>query len=202
MVPALLLVAAILENWQPFGWRITVGGVPRLGGARGKKQVWRSHVRTKSLSEANVLHCRKYLRHCWDFSTPPAVIRRPGKCYPLVTPRYALDHSVKRCERVVRSSEDKITFASLMRSPSCCYIHTSRHSQAANTLQFKSTAATVGSTDLWKISIFLIPLLPKSSAEICKNLSDPMTTHKHQDNFSNKIFHMKSVKSLISRKTK
>jgi len=30
-------------------------GVTRLGGVRGKKQVWRPHVRTWGLSEANVL---------------------------------------------------------------------------------------------------------------------------------------------------
>jgi len=52
--------------------------VTRLDGARGKKQVWRPHVRTWwGLSEANVLHWRKYLWHCWDFSAPPAVIWRP-----------------------------------------------------------------------------------------------------------------------------
>ena len=42
----------------------------------GKKQVWRPHVRTWDLSEANILYWKKYLRHCWDFSAPPAVIRR------------------------------------------------------------------------------------------------------------------------------
>jgi len=46
-------------------------GVTRLDGARGKKQVWHSHVRTWSLSEVNVLYWRKYLWHCWDFSAPP-----------------------------------------------------------------------------------------------------------------------------------
>ena len=37
-------------------WTGRVGGVPRLDGARGKKQVWRPHVRTCGLSEANVLY--------------------------------------------------------------------------------------------------------------------------------------------------
>ena len=32
-------------------------GITRLDGARGKKQVWRPHVRTWDLSEANELHC-------------------------------------------------------------------------------------------------------------------------------------------------
>jgi len=46
--------------------------------------------------QANVRRWRKYLWHCWDFSAPPAAIRRPhsgpapGKllppCPPLVTP--------------------------------------------------------------------------------------------------------------------
>ena len=45
-------------------------GVTRLDGARGKKQVWRPHVRNWGLSEANLLFWRKYLRHYWDFSAP------------------------------------------------------------------------------------------------------------------------------------
>jgi len=51
-------------------------GVTRLDGARGRKQVWRPHVRTWDVSEVNVVYWRKYLWHCWDFSAPPAVIRR------------------------------------------------------------------------------------------------------------------------------
>ena len=35
-------------------------GVTRLDGARGKKQVWRRHVRNWGLSEANVLYWRQY----------------------------------------------------------------------------------------------------------------------------------------------
>ena len=66
-------------------------GVTRLDGARGKK-----HVRTWGLSEGNVLYSKRCLWHYWDFSAPPAVIRRcyndsaPGNCsplLPLVTPR-------------------------------------------------------------------------------------------------------------------
>jgi len=48
----------------------TFRGVTRLDGARGKKQVWRPHVRTWVFTEANVLYRRKYLWHCWDFSAP------------------------------------------------------------------------------------------------------------------------------------
>ena len=72
-------------------------GVTKLDGVRGKKQLWRPHVRTWGLSEANLLHWRKYLWHCWNSSAPPAVIRRPpewfgtpmvirrpGNCAPLV----------------------------------------------------------------------------------------------------------------------
>jgi len=42
----------------------------RLDGTHGKKQIWRSHLRTWGLSEANALYWRKYLWHCWDFSAP------------------------------------------------------------------------------------------------------------------------------------
>ena len=61
-------------------------GVTRLEGAWGKNQICCPHVRTWGLSEANVLHWRKYLWHCWDFSAPPAVIRHPGNCAPLLAP--------------------------------------------------------------------------------------------------------------------
>jgi len=44
--------------------------VLRLGDARGKKQVWRPHVRTWGLSEAKVLEWRKFLRNFWDFLAP------------------------------------------------------------------------------------------------------------------------------------
>jgi len=50
-------------------------GIIRLNGARGMKQVWRPHVRTWGLSDANALHWRKYLWHCWGLSAPPAVIQ-------------------------------------------------------------------------------------------------------------------------------
>jgi len=43
-------------------------GVTRLDGARGKKQVWRLHIRTWGLSEANVLYWRKCLWHYLGFS--------------------------------------------------------------------------------------------------------------------------------------
>jgi len=46
-------------------------GVARLDGARGKKQLWRPHVRTWALSGANLLHWRKHLWYCWDFRRPP-----------------------------------------------------------------------------------------------------------------------------------
>ena len=59
-------------------------GVMKLDGVRGKKQVWHLYVRTRVFSEANVLYWRKYLWHCWDFLSPPAVIRRPENCVPLV----------------------------------------------------------------------------------------------------------------------
>jgi len=58
-------------------------GVTRLDGARSKKQVWRPHVRTWALSEANVPYWRKYLWHCWDFSGPPAVIGHSPQCFDI-----------------------------------------------------------------------------------------------------------------------
>jgi len=36
-------------------------GATRLDGARGKKQVWRPHVRNRGLSEENVLYWTKHL---------------------------------------------------------------------------------------------------------------------------------------------
>jgi len=39
-------------------------GVPRLDGTRGKKQVWRPHVRTHGLLGPNVVYWRKYFRRC------------------------------------------------------------------------------------------------------------------------------------------
>ena len=53
--------------------------VTRLDGARGKEQIWRPHVRTWGLSEANVLYWWKYLWHCMEFLAP-------GDLFP---PRYA-----------------------------------------------------------------------------------------------------------------
>jgi len=52
-------------------------------GARGKKQVWQSRVRTWGLSGANVLYWREGLRHCWDFSAPPSD-SASGSLWPLM----------------------------------------------------------------------------------------------------------------------
>ena len=46
----------------------------RLDGAQGKKQVWRPHIRTGGLSEANVLH--------WSTCDIVRTFRRPGNCAP------------------------------------------------------------------------------------------------------------------------
>jgi len=64
-------------------------GVSRLGGARGKKKNWRPHVRTWTLSEANLLYWRKYLWHCWDISASTRSDSAPGKLDPPLPPRYA-----------------------------------------------------------------------------------------------------------------
>ena len=50
-------------------------GVARLDGAQGKKQVWRPHVRTWGLSEANVLR--------WSICDTVETFRRPENCAPL-----------------------------------------------------------------------------------------------------------------------
>ena len=70
------------------------GQESQFGAPWDKKQVWRPHVRALGLSEANILHWRKCLWHCWDFPTPlqsfgaTIVIQHPGNCAPLA-PRYA-----------------------------------------------------------------------------------------------------------------
>jgi len=62
---------------------IIARGISRLDGPRGKKQVWRPHVRNEVLWGANVLHWRKYMGHCWDFWTPPKSYSAPGAlCTP------------------------------------------------------------------------------------------------------------------------
>jgi len=63
----------VLEQ-RPLNCFASGRGVTRLDGARDKKQVWRRHVRNWGLSETNVLHWRKPLWHCLDFSALPAVI--------------------------------------------------------------------------------------------------------------------------------
>ena len=52
-------------------------GVTRLDGVRGKNQIYRPHIWIWGLMETNLLYLRKRLWHCWKFSAPPEVIRRP-----------------------------------------------------------------------------------------------------------------------------
>jgi len=52
---------------------LTSRDVPRLDGARGKKQVWQTHVQTWVFLGVKVLYWRKYLRHCWDILVPRAL---------------------------------------------------------------------------------------------------------------------------------
>jgi len=56
-------------------------GVPRLDGARDKKQVWRPHIRVWGLSEANLLY--------WSTCDNVGTFRRPGHC-ALVTPFHVI----------------------------------------------------------------------------------------------------------------
>ena len=59
---AVLFVLSVPYQKQ---WSVPpVRGVTRFDGARGKKQVWRPHVRNWVLPEANVLSWRKYLCQC------------------------------------------------------------------------------------------------------------------------------------------
>ena len=66
----------------PYQVKHRIRAVTRFDGARGKKQVWRPHVRTWDLSEANILYWRQYLWHCWVLSAPLAsrLRRRPELC--------------------------------------------------------------------------------------------------------------------------
>ena len=60
-------------------------GATRLDSAWVKKQVWRHHIRTWGLSEANVLFWKSAYVIVVTFC-PPAVIRRPGNCTPCSPP--------------------------------------------------------------------------------------------------------------------
>jgi len=70
------------KKQENFPKSIPARSVTRLDGAWGKKQVWRSHVRTWGLSEANVLYWRSTsdiigtIQHPHNDSAP-------GKFYPL-----------------------------------------------------------------------------------------------------------------------
>jgi len=77
-----------------------VRGVTRWDGARGNKQLWRPHVRTWDLSDANLLYWStcdilRTFRHPRNDSAPSAVIRRPhsdsapGELCSRCPPRYA-----------------------------------------------------------------------------------------------------------------
>ena len=48
----------------------------------GQETIWRPILVPKVFWK-QMCWWRKYLRHCWDFSAPPAVIQRPGNCAPL-----------------------------------------------------------------------------------------------------------------------
>ena len=74
-------------------------GVWRLHGARGKKQVWRPHVRNWGLMEANSLYSRKFLWHCWalwDFFQRPQQTFGARGIVPLLSlRRYAPDYNTE-----------------------------------------------------------------------------------------------------------
>jgi len=62
----------------------TLSGALRLDGARGKKQVWRTNVRTWGLSEASVTVLKKILVTLLGLFGAPIVIRHSGSCPPLL----------------------------------------------------------------------------------------------------------------------
>ena len=76
----------LLSLLTQFSTRCWARDVPRLDGARGRKQVWRPHVRTWGLSEANFLYWTEYLWHCFDFSAPPWWLDARGIVPPLHGP--------------------------------------------------------------------------------------------------------------------
>jgi len=69
-----------------------------LVGAWGKKQLWRPHVGTWGLLEANVLHWRKHLWYCWDFRRSPQWFGSRGLC--------PFPHSLRPCSAVRDSRVD------------------------------------------------------------------------------------------------
>jgi len=78
-------------------------GVTGLGGARGKKQVWRPLFELEAFWEANVL-LKKVLVTLLGLFGAPIAIWRPGNCAPLaplVTPLFVQDASAystpRRC---------------------------------------------------------------------------------------------------------
>jgi len=83
-------------------------GVTRLDGAWVKKQVWRPHVRTWGLSEANVLFWKKCFSHCCDYlATSSDSV--PGEFCPLASPSLRLwGYSIK----IGKFSENKPIFKS------------------------------------------------------------------------------------------
>ena len=84
------------------------------------------------------MYCIEYLRHCSDFTPPPAVIRRPGNCAP---PRYAPGWSCSsqlwyprrlRCDCLSNS----------------CIVEVNYEKERDNTHPIRSPTATVNGFDL------------------------------------------------------
>jgi len=79
-----------MDNAEEY-W-ITVRGATTLDGSRDKKQVWRPHVRTWGLSEANVLHWNSCdivgtFRRTHSGSAPGELCPLPPVLTPLITAR-------------------------------------------------------------------------------------------------------------------
>jgi len=79
----------------------TSAGGKMWDGARGKKQVWRPHVRTRGLLEANVEEST--LWHFWDFSAPSF-----SPCHKSLHPSLQVSNPWKSGIREVKSKTRKI----------------------------------------------------------------------------------------------
>jgi len=84
MIALLQTSQRLFSNQQDRHWQ----GHNEVRWRPGQEASLAPHVRTWGLSEANSLYWRKYLWHCWVFSTLPAVIRRPGNCAIHAPPRH------------------------------------------------------------------------------------------------------------------
>jgi len=63
--------------WEVVRTKHSIRGVTRLDGARGQEASLSPRCSNLRSFWSNVLYWRRYLWHCWDFFSSPAVISRP-----------------------------------------------------------------------------------------------------------------------------